>query len=800
VDQTQAQPDEIFCAALELASAERAAYLDRVCRGDRQLRQHVERLLEAHTQAGSFLAERPAIAAEITEPAVQTTGTVLGPYKLLEQIGEGGFGIVFMAEQQQPVRRKVALKILKPGMDTKQVIARFEAERQALAIMDHPNIARVFDGGATPEGRPYFVMELVKGIPITDYCDQNQLTLRQRLELFIHVCQAVQHAHQKGIIHRDLKPSNVLISRHDTTPVVKVIDFGVAKAMGQELTDKTLFTGIAQMIGTPLYMSPEQAGMSDLDIDTRSDIYSLGVLLYELLTGTTPFTKERFKKASYDEICSIIREEEPPRPSTRLSTMGQAATEVTARRQSDPKRLCQLCRGELDWVAMKCLEKDRNRRYETANGLARDIERYLRDEPVQACPPSTWYRLRKFARRNKAGLGMGSVILLLTILLGGSVGWMSRDRAARRLVVEQKVKRALEEADERQKQGKWQEALAAAERAQAALAGGEGSADLKERATDRLAELGMIQRLEELRTERGDDLDSVLANHAYARFFADFGIDVDSLSPAEVAARISHRPTTAIPIAAALDDWAIVRRDLGLHQKQDPATWERLVEAARLADPDPWRSQLRQLWGREDRNTLRQLADSSDIATLPVESLQLMGNALVFAGDGPASVAWLRKAHRQHPGDGLISFDLAYYLSHVPSAPWPEVLQFAEAAPAARPQSAALHHFLGVALSTLGKHDEAITAYRRAIELKPDFSLAHAHLGIALGRTGQHEEAIAHLLRRHDRLLRYLGPDHPETLSAKNNLAWVYLLAGHNDKAVRLFEETLEALKAKLVG
>src|SRR6516165_9876852 len=300
---------------------ERAAFLDKACAGDAGRRARVEELLRAHQAAGNFLqGNRPPAepVATTDEPISERPGTVIGHYKLLEQIGEGGFGAVFMAAQQEPIRRKVALKVLKPGMDSTQVIARFQAERQALALMDHPHIAKVLDAGQTGSGRPYFVMELVKGLPITEFCDQAQLTPRERLELFVQVCQAVQHAHQKGVIHRDLKPSNVLVMVHDTTPVVKVIDFGVAKALGQELTDKTLFTGFAQMIGTPLYMSPEQAGQSGVDIDTRSDIYSLGVLLYELLTGTTPFDKERLKEVGYDELRRIIREEEPPRPSMRL--------------------------------------------------------------------------------------------------------------------------------------------------------------------------------------------------------------------------------------------------------------------------------------------------------------------------------------------------------------------------------------------------------------------------------------------------------------------------------------------------
>jgi len=412
----------IFQDALDIDDpAERAAFVQRSCGDDEALRSQVENLLKAHGQPGGFMARpAPAMVATIDLPSVaEAPGTVIDPYKLLEQIGEGGFGVVFMAEQLSPIRRKVALKVLKPGMDTKQVVARFEAERQALAIMDHPNIARVFDGGATPSGRPYFVMELVKGVPITEFCDQNHLTPRQRLELFVQVCHAVQHAHQKGVIHRDLKPSNVLVTVHDATPVVKVIDFGVAKAMGQELTDKTLFTGFAQMIGTPLYMSPEQAGQSGLDVDTRSDIYSLGVLLYELLTGTTPFTAERFKTAGYDEIRRIIREEEPARPSARISTLGQAAVTVSANRNSNPQALRRLCRGELDWIVMKCLEKDRNRRYESASGVAADVQRHLADEPVLACPPSAVYRLRKFVRRNQRVLGA----VALTLVVAGATGF-----------------------------------------------------------------------------------------------------------------------------------------------------------------------------------------------------------------------------------------------------------------------------------------------------------------------------------------------------------------------------------------
>jgi len=454
----------IFCAALERASAEeRAAFVEAACGSDVEFRGRIEALLQANDQAGGFLQEKAEAHdanATVDQPIREGPGTFIGPYKLLEQIGEGGFGLVFMAEQQQPVRRKVALKILKPGMDTRQVIARFEAERQALALMDHPNIARVLDAGETASGRPHFVMELVRGVSITDYCDQNRLTTRERLELFAHVCQAVQHAHHKGIIHRDIKPSNVMVTLHDAVPVVKVIDFGIAKALGQQLTDKTLVTGFAQMVGTPLYMSPEQAQLSGLDIDTRSDIYSLGVLLYELLTGTTPFDKERLRAAGYDEMRRIIREEEPARPSTRLSTLGQAAVTVSERRQSDPKRLSQLLRCELDWIVMKTLEKDRNRRYETANGLAWDVQRYLNDEPVSACPPSSWYRLRKFARRNKAGLAVGGIVLLFLLVLGVGAGWVVKDRQAQQALTEQEADTALTEATRLAGERKWPEATA----------------------------------------------------------------------------------------------------------------------------------------------------------------------------------------------------------------------------------------------------------------------------------------------------------------------------------------------------
>ena len=422
--------ETLFTEALEVADpAARAAFLDRACAGDPALRGRIERLLAQHAEAGSFLgrpAPLPATGAQDapaggptgTTPPGSPAGGTVGPYKLVEVIGEGGMGTVWLAQQQEPVKRLVALKVIKAGMDSRSVLARFEAERQALALMDHPNIARVFDGGATPAGRPFFVMELVKGVPITRFCDERRLTPRERLELFVPVCQAVQHAHQKGVIHRDIKPSNVLVTLYDGRPVPKVIDFGIAKAAGQPLTERTLITGLGAVVGTPEHMSPEQAELNQLDVDTRSDVYSLGVLLYELLTGT-PLQRKRVKEAALLEVLRLVREEEPPRPSTRLSTTDELPS-IAANRGVEPRRLSGLVRGDLDWIVMKALEKDRGRRYDTATGLAADVQRYLSDEPVLACPPSAAYRLRKFARRNRGPVLAAAAVLLA--LVAGVVG------------------------------------------------------------------------------------------------------------------------------------------------------------------------------------------------------------------------------------------------------------------------------------------------------------------------------------------------------------------------------------------
>ena len=429
---------DLFIAAVQLDNdAQRAAFLKEICAEDLALRHRVEALILAFGKAGSFL-QQPATGhvGNIILPVMEKSGTQIGPYKLLEQIGSGGMGVVYRAEQKVPVRRMVALKVIKPGMDTQQVVARFEAERQALALMNHPNIARVLDAGATDAGRPYFVMELVKGDPITEFCDRQKLNTRERLRLFIMVCQAIQHAHQKGLIHRDIKPSNVLIEVHDVTAVPKVIDFGVAKAIGQSLTEATFHTGFGELVGTPAYMSPEQAGESSIDVDTRSDIYSLGVLLYELLTGHTPFKRDTLRNAGLDEMRRMIREVDPPRPSTRVSTLeAKVLSTVSDCRQADAHKLCQQLRGELDWIVMKALDKDRNRRYASANAMAADVQRYLDNEPVLAYPPTAGYRLRKIISQHRR-IMVVVLCIVTSLLLGTGVSlwqageaWQAQRRA-----------------------------------------------------------------------------------------------------------------------------------------------------------------------------------------------------------------------------------------------------------------------------------------------------------------------------------------------------------------------------------
>ena len=449
--------EDIFYSALEItAPDERKAFLDHACSADAGLRALVEKLLASQPDAeksfpeggvvripmreiSKSLLETPGLVDGLETPANedQLLGKFIGPYKLLQRIGEGGCGVVYMAEQEKPVRRRAAVKIIKLGMDTKSVITRFEAERQALALMDHPNIAHVLDAGATESGRPYFVMELVRGVKITEYCDQCELDTRQRLKLFIQVCQAIQHAHQKGVIHRDIKPSNILVSIVDGVPLPKVIDFGIAKAIEGRLTDNTLFTPFEHFIGTPAYMSPEQALMSGVDVDTRSDVYSLGVLLYELLTGRTPFETKELLQLGLDGLRRTLQEKEPVRPSVMVTTLhGSDLTQLAHLRHSEPVKFISLLRGDLDWIVIRALEKDRSRRYETANGLAMDVQRFLENEPVVARPPSRVYRLQKMVRRNKAAFVAGmAVMLALVVGLGLSTWFWYKERETRKRAV-----------------------------------------------------------------------------------------------------------------------------------------------------------------------------------------------------------------------------------------------------------------------------------------------------------------------------------------------------------------------------
>jgi serine/threonine-protein kinase len=707
-------------------------------------------LLRAHQQPNSLLdCPAPAVASTVDEPITERPGTIIGPYKLMEQIGEGGMGLVFVAEQQRPLRRRVALKVIKPGMDSRAVIARFEGERQALALMDHENIAKVLDAGATASGRPYFVMELVKGTPITEYCDQNRLALRERLALFVDVCAAVQHAHQKGIIHRDIKPSNVLATSHDGTPVVKVIDFGVAKAIGQHLTDKTVYTQFTQLIGTPLYMSPEQAGQSSLDIDTRTDIYALGVLLYELLTGTTPFDKERFQGAGYDEIRRIIREEEAPKPSTRISTLGQAATTISTQRQSDPKRLSQLIRGELDWIVMKALEKDRNRRYETASAFAADVQHYLHDEPVLACPPSAWYRFRKFARRRKRALAMAACVVLALAGLAGGMGWAVRDRAARAAKASNDLELALDRAELFQGQDQRVKALAALDRVEM-LAGEAGPdpgqdarvAALKERLDAEARDQEFIARFEEIRLREADRVnvrahgfDRQAAFTALREALRRDGITIGDMAPSQAAACIQGR---AEPVRGNLV--AALEECLKWAPTGDSQTRQWLLAALEAADSNAWTLRARKTVVNKDWKALVQLVRQADLQQQPPSFLLHLARSLP-AQMRPTRLELLRRIQRAYPADLWANDYLAIELND--SGESAEATRYYTAAVALRPLSPWIYLNRGIALIDAGEVDAAIADCGQALALAPQFAMAHYSLGAALVAKGRTDEAVA---------------------------------------------------------
>jgi eukaryotic-like serine/threonine-protein kinase len=813
------QAKSIFLAAIEEHAPEQwPAFLDEACAGNAALRAEVEKLLQARAELGSYYEapqrlldhDAPTTGAGVgaTGTVAECPGTLIGPYKLLQQVGEGGMGTVFMAEQQHPVQRKVALKVIKPGMDSRQVVARFEAERQALALMDHPHIARVLDAGTTGDGRPYFVMELVKGVPITRYCDEHRLTPRERLGLFVGVCQAVQHAHQKGIIHRDLKPSNVLVAPYDGRPVPKVIDFGIAKATGPKLTERTLFTEFGAVVGTLEYMSPEQAEVNQLDIDTRSDVYSLGVLLYELLTGTTPLQRKRLKQVALLEVLRLIREEEPPKPSTRLSTTEELPA-IASNRGLEPKRLSGLVRGELDWIVMKCLEKDRDRRYESANGLAQDIRRYLHDEPVQACPPGTGYRLRKFVRRNRGPVLAAGLVLLALVggVVGTSIG-LVRAEAARKAEAVQKeeAERAGELARER-----LEEVTRAKERT-------EEKADIA-RAVNEFLQSDLLGQ-----AYVGNQL---LLGGAGER---NPNITVGELldrAAREIEGKFADKPLTEAAIRLTL---GATYRGLGRYAEALPHL-ERSVRlrTAHLGIDDP--DTL------DSRNALAVLHVARGRPDLPERPLQevLKASAARLGANHPNTLmvkhnlAWVYRARAKydlaeqlykeiigvytargldrHPPALLAKNNLATVHAaranyHLAEPLYEEVLRAQTAQQGAdHPATLLGKNNLAMLYQQRGQYDRAESLYNKVIAVQtttlgadhPDTLTTRHNLALLHQARGKYDLAEPRYRAVIEARTQKLGAKHPSTLLSKHNLAGLYLQRRRFDLAEPLFQEVLAA-------
>ena len=683
----------IVSEALEKDPAEeRAAYLEAACGADKSLRKEVESLLRLEPKIGGFL-EAPVLGPDLIldgPPVSEGPGTTIGRYKLLERIGEGGMAVVYMAEQEQPIRRKVALKVIKVGMDTRQVVARFEAERQALAMMDHPGIAKVLDAGATETGRPYFVMELVQGVSITEYCDQNKLSTKERLTLFAQICHAVQHAHQKGIIHRDIKPSNVMVTMHDGMPVPKVIDFGIAKATNQRLTEKTLFTRYAHIIGTPAYMSPEQAELSDVDIDTRSDIYSLGVLLYELLTGTTPFSEEELRKAGYIEMQRVIREQEPAKPSTKLSTLGETLTDIARQRNCSSDLLRRTLRGDLDWIVMKSLEKDRARRYDSTSALLEDVKRHLDHEPVSAGPPSAWYRTRKFLQRHRTWLTTGAIVTV--IILAGLVVTTSLYMRVERVDFD----RRLSATQQLYAEGRYQAALVEME-----------NQHLSE-ATDARARLLYAQILVDL--GRGDEAEASLQNLVEA--------DPESAGAAHcLLARLhsssepekskEHRQRAETILPSTADGYAL--RALTAPTPDEALQW---LNQALNVDPSHYASRkARALVRYGQRDYAHMLRDVEAIIALrPNDSLGYALRALARRELGELKEALSDQNH-------------AIEICQVPS----EFLNF--------------HEQRRETLWRLGDYEAALEEARKCVALAPETIAYRVEVGKAFFTLGQYEDA-----------------------------------------------------------
>ncbi len=789
---------DVFIAALQMHdAAERAAFLDEACAGNADLRAQLDALLREHQHLGSFL-ETPAAPPDTpaAEPVNRDgVGSTIGPYKLLQQIGEGGMGTVFMAEQEQPIRRRVALKIIKLGMDSAQVVARFEAERQALALMDHQNIARVLDGGTTESGRPYFVMELVKGVTITDYCDTNHLTPRERLELFVPVCQAIQHAHQKGIIHRDIKPSNVMVTMQDGQPVPKVIDFGVAKAIDQRLTERTLFTAYGQVVGTLEYMSPEQAEMSGLDVDTRSDIYSLGVLAYELLTGTTPLQRKTFRSAAFGEILRLIREEEPPKPSARLSDSGDGLATISAQRQMEPAKLTRLVRGELDWIVMKALEKDRGRRYESASDLARDIQCYLADETVAARPATTAYRLGKFLRRHKGPVLAVATVLL--VLVGGIVGttwgllradqaWQAE--AGQRHLAETREAEAVAAADQ-ERQARTREA----QQRQRAEAN-----EKKAVAEKQIAEAVRTFLLHDLLSQANPTVQANDVRQLGGGFEA-----VENPTIKELLDRAAAELTPA-KIEAKFPDQKEVQASI-LRTVGD--TYDGIGDFNKAAEFFARASDLyRAAVGADDQATLSTLnclacaylsAGNLPPAIKLFEELRV-AVADKFGANDPGALVVRGKLARAYQDDGKLAQAIALF-EEVHAAQVKELGADDE-------QTISTLHDLGAAYSADRKLPEAIAILERVRDARtkqlgaehPSTLMTMSELAVAYNRAGKGTQAIELLEEVRVLSVKKLGATHPHTITVLHDLARAYQGAGKLPQAIELYEQVRDARVKKL--
>ncbi len=788
----------LFQSAIERHDpAERRAFLDGEIGNDAELRARLDALLAAHDGPQGLLdrpldadpqatSEIPGAAGEFVPQAADRTdldeaarshraadgpthldSVIAGRYKIRQEIGEGGMGTVYLAEQTQPVRRMVALKLVKTGMDTRNVLARFESERQALALMDHPHIAKVLDAGSTEQGRPFFVMELVKGIPLTEYCDQHRLGLTERLAIFRQICSAVQHAHQKGIIHRDLKPTNILVESHDGKPVPKVIDFGLAKATsGMRLSDHSMFTAFGSVTGTPLYMAPEQATFNALDVDTRADIYALGVILYELLTGSTPIQRDTMKRAALDEMLRVIREDEPPTPSSRIST-SEALPSLAASRHVEPTRLSRLVRGDLDWIVMKALAKERDRRYDSAIGLANDVERYLNHEPVSAGPPTAAYRMRKFVRRHRGQVAAAALVLIALVLgvIGTTLGLLEAKRQEKRAVAEaaEKEKARLAEVLERTR-----------------------ADGLRQQAEKRLAQ---VAKMNEILGSIFTDLDPGEAEKDGKPLTVVLGERLDRAT-AEIEGE-----ATGDPLAVANMQMTLGKSLLGLGYPEKAITLYTKAQAT-----------YRALLGPDHLETLasmNNLAHSYHAAGQLDRALKLREEALPLhkaklGPDHPETLASMSNLAHSYLAAGRI--DRAVKLNEEVLA-----LRKAKLGPDSHGTLASMNN-LAHSYHAAGQIGRAVKLFEETLALHkaklgpdhPNTLTSMSSLATGYSAAGQNDKA----LKFHEETLALrrakLGPDHPDTLKSMNNLANCYYHAGQNDKALKLHEETLPLQKAKL--